>query len=178
MRALLAITLATLGCAGAGRYGYAREYAVADAERAWLARTEEVIYDDVRRNPGAYNNRVIDFFGVVTEAPGARSGMPSRISLELRTIQPRNLCADESSSSCRVTVNATNGGPFSAVVTLRDEDLTGENRVQVNSLLRVYGTVAQGQYDDRGGPVIQAAYYRHWPRGEYVTTANAGAMRR
>ena len=55
---------------------------------------------------------------------------------------------------------------------------SGENRVQVNSLLRVYGTVIQGEYDREGGPILQGQYYRHWPRGEYVTSANASAMRR
>lgn len=172
------MALVAVGCAGAGRYGYAREYVALDAERAWIERTEAVIYDDVRRNPDAYRDRVVDFFGVVAEAPNARSNMPTRVSFQLRTLQPRNLCAEEASSSCRVTVNPTNGGPFSAVISLRDEDLAGENRVQVNSLVRVYGTVVQGEYDSSGGPVIQAAYYRHWPRGEYVTSANAGAMRR
>ncbi len=38
--------------------------------------------------------------------------------------------------------------------------------------------LVQGEYDDQGGPVLQAQYYRHWPRGEYVTTANVGALRR
>lgn len=167
-----------LGCAGAGRFGYAREYSPLREERDWLGRTQEAVYDDVRRNPDAYRDRVVDFFGVVTEAPASRPNTPGRVALQLRTLQPRNLCADEAESSCRVTVNPTNGGPFSAVLTLRDEDIAGENRVQVNSLLRVYGTVVQGEYDAQGGPILQAAYYRHWPRGEYVTTANAGAMRR
>lgn len=50
--------------------------------------------------------------------------------------------------------------------------------MQANSLLRVFGTVVPGEYDAEGGPVIRAAYYRHWPRGQYVTTNAAGAMRR
>lgn len=179
MRTLCAaLTLASLGCAGAGRFGYARSYSPLDDERAWLSRTDEAIYDDVRRNPDAYRERVVDFFGVVTEVQGGRGGEPSRVALQIRTHQPRHLCADEAESTCRVTVSASNGGPFTALVPLRDEDTAGENRVQVNSLLRVYGTVVQGEYDANGGPVLRASYYRHWPRGEYVTTANAGAMRR
>lgn len=121
---------------------------------------------------------MVDFFGVVTEVMAGRGASPSRVALQLRTHQARHLCADEAESSCRVTVNPTDGGPFTAVLTLREEDISGENRVQVNSLLRVYGTVQQGEYDANGGPVIQAGYYRHWPRGEYVTTANASSMRR
>lgn len=167
-----------LGCAGAGRFGYAREYVPLSDERAWQERTQEAIYDDVRRNPDAYRDRVVDFFGVVTEVPALRGSTAGRVTLQLRTLQPRNLCGDESESSCRVTVNPSNGGPFTAVLTLREDDITGENRVQVNSLLRVYGTVIQGEYDREGGPILQGQYYRHWPRGEYVTSANASAMRR
>jgi hypothetical protein len=34
------------------------------------------------------------------------------------------------------------------------------------------------EYDDRGGPILKADYYRYWPVGTYVTTGNANAMRR
>lgn len=178
MRALLCSGLVAMGCAGAGRFGYAREYVPLAEERDLAARSEEVIYDDVRRNPDQYRDRPVDFFGVVTEVQSVRGSGLASVALQVRTHQPRHLCADESESSCRVTVNAVNGGPFTALVGLRPEDAAGENRVQVNSLLRVYGSVVQGEYDANGGPVVRANFYRHWPRGEYVTTANAAAMRR
>ena len=70
------------------------------------------------------------------------------------------------------------GGAFTAVVRLRPDEATGENRVQANGLLRVFGTVTAGEYDADGGPVLHVAYYRHWPRGQYVTTAASALMRR
>ena len=120
--------------------------------------------------------QTLSLFGVVTAVESIREGW--RVALQVRTHQDRHLCQEETDASCRVTVSERDGGPFTAVVTLRDDDLRGENRVQVYSLLRVFGPVVQGQYDERGGPVIRAEYYRHWPRGEYVTTAAASAMRR
>lgn len=177
-RILLAMVWASLGCAGAGQYGHARTYVPASDESSWAERATEPVYDDVRRMPDQHQGELMSFFGVVTAVSRARVGAPTRLAMQVRTHQERHLCEDESESSCRVTVNARDGGPFTAIVTLRTSDMEGENQVQVNSLVRVFGTLVQGEYDDQGGPVLQAQYYRHWPRGEYVTTANAGALRR
>lgn len=165
------------GCASAGRYGYARTYVALDDEATWAARAEEPVYDEIRRAPEPYRGRVVSFFGVVRSV-GRGEGGASRLALQVRTHQERHLCEEDSESSCRVTVSARDGGPFTAVVTLRPEDLDGENRLQTNSLVRVFGTVTPGEYDPEGGPVVQVQYYRHWPRGQYVTTASADAMRR
>jgi hypothetical protein len=127
--------------------------------------------------PDLYRDRVVNWFGVVTAVEAGASGS-ARIALQVRTHQDRHLCEDEGETTCRVTVSQRDGGPFTAVVTLRPEDALGENQVQPNSLLRVFGTVAVGEYDAQGGPVLRVQYYRHWPRGEYVTTASAGAWRR
>ena len=96
----------------------------------------------------------------------------------VRTHQDRHLCEDETEGSCRVTVSDRDGGPFSAVIALAPEDTAGENRVQTGSLLRVYGPLIPGQYDAQGGPVLRAQFYRHFPRGQYVTTAARGSWRR
>ena len=165
------------GCASAGRYGYARTYVALDDEATWASRAEEPVYDDIRRAPEPYRGRVVSFFGVVRSV-GRGEGGASRLALQVRTHQERHLCEEDSESSCRVTVSARDGGPFTAVVTLRPEDLDGENRLQTNSLVRVFGTVTPGEYDPEGGPVVQVQYYRHWPRGQYVTTASADSMRR
>lgn len=177
LRSIWAVSLfVCVGCAGAGQYGYARTYVPLSEERAWVERAEEPVYDEVRRMPDQYRDRPISFFGVVTSI--TTEGSTSRVSMQVRTHQERHLCEDESESTCRVTVNARDGGPFTAIMTLRPDDVGGENRVQANSLLRVFGTVVPGEYDAEGGPVLRAAYYRHWPRGQYVTTNAAGAMRR
>jgi hypothetical protein len=165
------------GCASAGRYGYARTYEALEDEGPWATRAEEPVYDDVRRAPEPYRGRVISFFGVVRSV-GVGEGGAARLGLQVRTHQERHLCEEDSESTCRVTVSARDGGPFTALVALRPEDLAGENRLQTNSLVRVFGTVRQGEYDPDGGPVLQVQYYRHWPRGQYVTTASAELMRR
>lgn len=174
---LLATVGWALGCGAGGRYGYARTYSPLDAEESWVERANnDAVYDEVRRMPEQYQGQTLSFFGVVTGVSSSREGY--RVSLQVRTHQERHLCHDETDSSCRVTVSERDGGPFTALLVLRPEDVTGENRVQVYSLLRVFGTLVQGQYDDQGGPVIRGEFYRHWPRGEYVTTAASSAMRR
>ncbi|MBL8601473.1 MAG: hypothetical protein JNK72_06070 [Myxococcales bacterium] len=164
-------------CSGAGPYGHARTYVETDAERGYVARAEEPVYDEVRRMPEQYQGRLLTFFGVVTDvAPGPEGTL--RVALQQRTHQERHLCEDESDGTCRVTINARDGGPLTAVLSLRGEDRDGERRLQQNSLVRVFGSVTPGEYDANGGPVLRVEWYRHWPRGEYVTTQSAGVMRR
>ena len=174
---LIFLGLLAGGCASAGRYGYARTYVPLDDEATWATRAEEPVYDEVRRAPEPYRGRVVSFFGIV-RAVGREGGGPWRLGLQVRIHQERHLCEEDTENSCRVTVSARDGGPFTAVVALRAEDLDGENRLQTNSLVRVFGTVTPGEYDADGGPVVQVQYYRHWPRGQYVTTASAELMRR
>lgn len=169
--------LGLAGCASGGRYGYARTYVALDDEASWVTRAEEPVYDELRRSPEPFRGRVVSFFGTVQSVGRGTSG-PWRLALQVRTHQERHLCEEESESTCRVTVSARDGGAFTAVVNLRPEDADGENRLQTNSLVRVFGTVVPGEYDPEGGPVIQVQYYRHWPRGQYVTTASAESMRR
>jgi hypothetical protein len=176
--AIVAALGLTLGCGGAGRFGYSRSYIPLGDERTWIERAQtDAVYDEVRRMPEQYQGRTLAFFGVVRTVGAVERGVV-RVTLEIRTHQERHLCEDETDRSCRVTVSARDGGPFTALVTLRDDDLDGENRVQVFSLLRVFGTLVPGAYDDQGGPVVRAEFYRHWPRGEYVTTDAASQMRR
>jgi hypothetical protein len=174
---LVFLAMLAAGCASAGRYGYARTYVALDDEAAWATRAEEPVYDDIRRAPEPYRGRVVSFFGIVRSV-GQTGGAQARLALQVRTHQERHLCEEDSESTCRVTVSARDGGAFTAVVTLRPDDLDGENRLQTNSLVRVFGTVTPGEYDPEGGPVVQVQYYRHWPRGQYVTTASAELMRR
>lgn len=177
-KGFLGLALGLVACGGAGPYGHSRAYITASSEREWQERAQESVYDEVRRMPDQYQDRTLSWFGVVVSVEEGRAGEPSRVALQLRTHQERHLCEDEAESSCRVTVSQRDGGPFTAVVRLSPEDQAGENRVQPNSLLRVYGTLAMGEYDAQGGPVLRAGYYRHWPRGEYVTTGSAGSWRR
>lgn len=166
-------------CGGGGRYGYARTYTYfGDEARFARQANNEAVYDEVRRLPDRFNTTMLSWFGVVTElTPGAGGTM--RVALNLRTHQERHLCEDETDGSCRVTVSEADGGPFSAALTaVSAEDSHGENRIQVGSLIHVYGRLVAGEYDARGGPVVRAEFYRHWPRGQYVTTASRGSWRR
>ena len=181
-RTLSALALASAsmiaGCASAGRYGYAREYVYLSDERAYGDRADETaVYDEVRRLPDRFNDRLISWWGIVTDVETSSNGA-ARVTMQLRTHQARHLCEDETEASCRVTINDRDGGSFTAIVTLSPDDQVGENRVQPLSVLRVYGTVMQGDYNREGGPILRAQYYRHWPRGQYVTSSAAGALRR
>jgi len=173
---LIALALGPcLGCGGAGQYGYAREYEPLSEEDDFIEAEEHVTYEDVRRDPADFRSSQLGWFGVVTDLD--TSGDRARVHLEHRIHQERHLCADEYDSSCRVTVSERAGGPFTAVVDLRPEDRGGQDRLWVGSLVKVYGSPT-GEFDEDGGPVIDARWYRHWPRGKYVTTGAAASMRR
>lgn len=168
----IVIALLLSACAGGGTYGFSPEYVPADAEEAALENVTEVGYEDVRRDPNGYAETTISWFGIVTSVDD--SGL---VEMTYRTLAPRNICSDATDSSCRVTVSARAGGPFTARVQLSPEDVRGEDRVWNNSLLRIVGQPTQ-DFDERGGPILEATYYRHWPRGAYVTTAARSSMRR
>ena len=172
------IAFITLAAAcGGPQYGYTREYEPLSAEEDLYEKAETASYEELRRDPNAYARRLVGWFGVVTEAKTDPATGVTRATMELRFHQKRHLCADQFESSCRVTVSEKSAGPFTAVIALRPEDTEGKDRVYRGSLLKVYG-LADGDFDDQGGPVIRAQYYRHWPRGTYVTTASTGVMRR
>lgn len=176
--ALGVIGVVLLGCGG-GRYGYARSYEPWGPEGTYLQREVELTYEDVRRFPDRHAQDLIGWFGVVREIEQIdRQSGEARLRLELRPHQDRHLCADETSGSCRVTVAERGIGPFTALVTLRPEELaTGTERLWTGSLVKVYGHVVDAGSEE-SGPIIQAEWYRHWPHGTYVTTAAAGSMRR
>lgn len=172
-------SLAVLGsaCAGSGPYNFAREYAPLKAERDHYQKTEQQIaYEDVQRDPNGFTKSEVGWFGVVTSYSDLSDGR-QRLGLSMRTHQPRHLCGSEQESSCRVTVSDRSMGSFVMDVSLSAEEKNGKDRVWIGSLLKVYGTPT-GEFDDEGGPVVKPLYYRHFPRGTYVTTAQRAAMRR
>jgi hypothetical protein len=170
------LAVGLLGCGGGGRYGYARSYVYLGDEESHARRATSPVYDEVRRMPHNHHDELISWFGVVTDAAPGDGGM-TRVAMEVRTHQERHLCEEAEESTCRVTVSEQGGGPFTALVRLSPEDQNGENRVQPGSLLRIYGVLVPEQYDAQGGPVLRAEYYRHWPRGQYVTTAARNSWR-
>jgi hypothetical protein len=175
---LVAVVLAVLLAAcGGNSYGYAPEYAPLSDEESYFESAIDQSYEDIRRDPSSFAGSTVSWFGIVDEVKPIGHQGQATIALTLRFHQPRHLCTDQFDSSCRVTISEKEGGPFSAVLTLREEDIAGQNRVYGGSLLRVYGKPV-ADYDERGGPILKVEYYRHWPRGTYVTTGRRVNMRR
>jgi hypothetical protein len=168
--------LVLLGCAS-NPYGYAPEYAPLSAEEPYFEQGRAAGYEEVRRDPAGYSEPLVAWFGVVQRVEPIAGSGKTLVSMQLHFHQARHLCADQFDSSCRVTISERQGGPFSARIALRPEDQGGRDRVYAGSLLKVYGKVAP-DYDQDGGPILEAEYYRHWPRGTYVTTSRRGNMRR
>lgn len=163
-----------LGACGGGQYGYTRTYEPLSEESDYLEAASPTPYEDVHRDPAAFRQTHVAWFGVVTDV--RVNGEEAIVSLTYRTHQERHLCADEREDSCRVTISARPGEEFSVRLRLHEEDRSGRKRLWVGSLLKVYGTPT-GELDAQGGPVLTAQYYRHWPHGTYVTTQAAGGMR-
>lgn len=175
--ALLVALAAAGGCAG-DPYGHGREYVPSGDEEPYYeqANAVEASYEEVRRDPQAFSQRMLGWFGVVTAAKRLPNG-DVQLALDLRFHQPRHICADQFESSCRVTVSDRAGGPFSTTLRLHSSDVSGPERLNVGSLVRVYGH-PNGEFDDRGGPVLSPLFYRHWPHGAYVTAASRSNLRR
>lgn len=171
------LLLISLAACASDPYGYAPQYVPSSEEQPFFDGAVEPSYEEVRRDPAAYQGQRIAWFGIVTDAGAANASGDARLALIHRFHQPRHLCADQFDSSCRVTISAREGGPFTALVRLRPDDSAGRNRLYTGSLIKIYGRVTN-EYDERGGPILRAEYYRHWPRGTYVTTNRAGNMRR
>jgi hypothetical protein len=175
-RPLLA-SLWLAGCASGGAYNHARKYDPLDAEEPHFEASQTpVSLEEVKRDPNGYRNTELGWFGVVTGMGDVSNGK-TRLDLSLRAHQPRHLCADESESSCRVTVSERDLGTFSVELALSPEQKDGQERVWFGSLLKVYGHPT-GDYADDGAPMVDVTYFRHFPRGSYVTTASKGGMRR
>ena len=173
---VLALLGSIAGCGGAGPYGFSRSYEPLGEERAYIDRSSELSYEEVRRTR-AEEQRMVGWFGVVLEPPVMQEDGRARVLLSLRAHQDRHLCSDSGSETCRVTVSQREIGRFVALVPLREEDRAGARRLWTGSLVRVYGT-ATGEESAETGPVLSAEWYRHWPPHYYVTTAASGRMRR
>jgi len=164
------------GCGG-NPYGYAPQYAPLSYEKPYLEKGVEQSYEEVRRDPLSHSRELLAWFGTVDNVQPVAGTDQVRVAMSLHFHQERHLCTDQFDSSCRVTISDKAGGPFSAIMTLRPGDRSGRDRVYAGSLLKIYGH-ATTDYDSRGGPILKADYYRHWPLGTYVTTGRAVNMKR
>src|SRR5262249_2674782 len=146
-----------------------------DEESAAEGSTE---YDPVmaKRSPEKWKGKSVSAFGVVVSR-NAGPGGASEVKLSLRNLETRNLCESTDDDTCRVTASEHEHAVVHAMLHLKAEDDLGEHSMGPGSLVRIVGVLADAVDQSDGEPVIEAKYYRHWPRGFYVTTADRKFMR-
>jgi hypothetical protein len=168
------LSLFAFGCHSGGPYGHSIEYAPLDEEETAVEGALE--YDPVMaaREPRKWSAEKVMLFGIV-ERRKKSQGADVELSLSLRTLSSRNLCDEGGEDTCRVTVSDHEYGKIVAHVRLSPDDDIGMQRVAINSLLRVVGKL---KFDGQTPTSIEASYYRHFPRNEYVTTAARSYMQR
>jgi len=174
---LAALAMALSACHSPGTYGHSKIYAPSGSEEKAVAGNKEYDAREVERAGAKLRDQSVWLFGVVTNR-GSGPGGAAYVTLSLRTLQQRNLCESDDEESCRVTVSEREMGRAHALLALAAEDDMGQDSVGLGSLLRVVGKVTQDLDPNDGTPVLRAAFYRHWPRGSYVTTKAASVMKR
>jgi len=138
-----------------------------------------ITYDPVmaKRSPDKWRGKSISVFGVVLDRTAGAGGQ-AEAKLSVRTLEPRNLCESGDEDSCRVTVSEHEHAVVHVLVKLGVDDDIGPHSLGPASLVRIVGKLTDEVHPADGEPVLQATYYRHWPRGFYVTTADRKFMRR
>jgi len=175
--ALAPFALAVLaGCAGAGPFGHSVQYATWGDEEKTVATARE--YDPVMygRQPEEWRKKPVHLFGVVTNR--GTSGGNAYVTVSVRRLEPRNLCdSNQDEETCRVTVSDAEFGVVHGMMALHGEDDVGEHSVGVGSLIRLVGNFGDDVDPNDAAPIVRVTWYRHWPRGFFVTKAAAAHMR-
>jgi hypothetical protein len=173
---LSAFALALPGCGSAGPYGHSQVYSPLDEESNAMEGTLEFDPVMAKRSPEKWKGKTVSLFGVVVaRTPG--TGGNAEVKLSVRTLETRNLCDSPDEDTCRVTVSDREYAVVHALLHLSTEDDIGEHSMGMQSLVRVIGTLSDAVDPSDGEPILVAKYYRHWPRGYYVTTAARALMR-
>lgn len=171
-----AVSLALLACHSAGPYGYARSYVPLSEEDD--AAEGAKAYDPVmiERAPDTWRGQRVSIFGIVKQRKDAAGGNAD-LTLSVRTLATRNLCDEMDEDTCRVTVSDHEFAVVHAFAKLRPEDALGKESLMPGSLVRVIGKLTDNVDKNDGGSILQANYYRHWPRNFYVTMADRDHMK-
>jgi hypothetical protein len=173
----LILSLLAVSCHPGGPYGHSKVYSpTSDEEHATQGIQE---YDPLlaERAIDKLKGRPTWLFGIVTNRASGPGGA-TYVALSLRTLQQRNLCQSDAEDSCRVTVSDREMGRVHVLLSLGADDDLGEHGVGLGSLLRVVGTVTQDIDPTDGMAVLRGSFYRHWPRGFYLTAKAANAYKR
>ena len=175
--AIIALCISAAWGCSSGVYGHSRIYSPLSDEEDALEGA--VAYDPVMaaRDPEGWKSKSVTLFGVVTARNTGQKGKTD-ITLSVRSLEPRNLCETRSEDSCRVTVGDRAHATMHADLQLSTDDDIGKHSVGPGSLLRVIGRLNDEVHPGDGSAVLSASYYRHWPRGFYVTSAAREHMRR
>jgi hypothetical protein len=163
-------------CHSSGKYGYSQVYSPLDAEEDAAESARELDPVMSQRDAEDWKKAKVSLFGVVKarkDAPGGNAWL----TLSMRTLADRNLCDSPDEDTCRVTIGEREHAVVHAIVKLTGEDDIGKDAIAPGSLVRVIGRLADDVGPD-GAPVLASTYYRHWPRGEYVTMSDSSHMRR
>lgn len=164
------------GCAAPNQYCHSPDY-VPLPEEAKVAEGT-VDYDPVMslRTPEQWGSQQVRLFGVVkTGAPGP--GETHTFVVSVRTLAERNLCENEASESCRVTVSDREFDTIRVTMQVPREQLEGDESLGSGSLLRLVGRL-EPDPERPSHPQMRVSWHRHWPRGFFVTTAARERMRR
>jgi hypothetical protein len=170
------VALCAASC-GSGQYGYSRTYEPHEAEEAALAGAEE--YDPVmaKRQPEVWRTKTVSLFGIVSKREEKGTGK-AYLTLSVRTLEARNACETSVEDSCRTTVSDHEHDRIHAAIAITSpDDQAGSISIGPGSLVRVIGKLGQPDAAD-GLEVMQATYYRHWPRGYFVTSKAKEVLRR
>lgn len=169
--------LVLAACGGAGPYGYARTYTPIAGEEA-AALNAKPLDASMLAESARFADVPLTMFGVVEKRGLASTKGHTYVTLSLRRQDERNLCGSlNDERSCRVTVSDTAFGDIPVVLELTPEDDEGEHAVGPGSLLRVVGVLGSDYDAVGGGAILHGTWYRHWPRGTYVTQAAAKVLR-
>ena len=100
---VIAVLIFLYSCYNPGPYGYDRYYVPLEEELRYAQKALSPPYIELIRDPDTYKDKLIAWFGVVKgiEIIGGKT----IVYLSHRIHIKRHICADETRSSCRVTVS-------------------------------------------------------------------------
>jgi hypothetical protein len=165
-----------VGCASAGPWGHAPDYAPLQGEADATEQAREFDPVMAQREPDEWMKGTVRMFAVVLR--GKQGGeAASTLQVGVRKLSARNLCSGPEDDTCRVTVSDRDFATIRVSLEMTPEDKVGTEAMSSGSLLRLVGVLKRDP-EQPDKLLLQAIWHRHWPRGAYVTEAFRDEMRR